>query len=413
MDSEPVKLIVDSDPGVDDVLALLLALCSRDVDLKLISLVFGNCDTKNSLRNTVSLFHVLKLEEAYRHKQGQSCPWQNKSKPVVSVGLTTALDGSQLDATDFHGSDGLGNVHTQAPQFTATKQHLDLFDSRAANAIEIEAEKAGFIPSHKPSYEHILEVLRTEPENTVTIVAIGPLQNLAKAAELDPQTFARVKNIVVMGATINHPGNVSPLAEFNVYSDPLASAIIYSLTAKDPSVTLPPNSPDALKKFPKPLDVTLFPLDITEKHLLEQPFFESFIQDYVTNGSPLAQWMQTWLRSTFETSKKIYGTNDGFSHLHDPLALWYAVCVGLGQKDGWEIQENVDVRVEYQGRWTQGMTVVDNRGRAKSSEAVPNDRDQWLTYDVGNRVHITVSSPLPGASFGEELLRTILCTDEN
>lgn len=400
------KLIIDSDPGVDDALAFLLALALPDVDVKLISLVFGNCDTVNSLRNTVTLFNVLDKEKKHRDKLGKASPWAEKSKPKVSVGFTTALDGTKLDATYFHGADGLGNSHSIAPQFTASKEHLGLFDSAKEQVAAVAAE-VGFIPSLRPSYEDILDILREEEPGTVTICAVGPLQNIAKAAEVDPETFSKVKEISIMGASILHPGNVSPLAEFNVYSDPLASAIVYALTSHKPSSTLPPGAPSVLSNYSKPITITLLPLDITERHTLEEDEFDRKVEPLLAEGSPLAEWCSVWIKSTFRNMEKLRQEPRPGIQLHDPLAAWHAVCSARKELEGWEIDQYADVRVETEGEWTRGYTVVDRRGRAKLEEPMPEDNKRWLVKGEGNRAHIAYDSPLSGAKFGRKLLDII------
>ncbi|KAA8912958.1 hypothetical protein TRICI_003340 [Trichomonascus ciferrii] len=402
---QKTKLIIDSDPGVDDVLAILLAMCVPDVDLKLISLVFGNCDTENSLRNTVTMFNVLDKEREYRESVGKTCPWAGKAKPIVSVGLTTALDGTKLDATYFHGNDGLGNSHTIAPHFTPPQEHLDLFDAAKERVADI-AHRVGFIASQRPSYEEILDVLRQEEPGTVTICAIGPLQNIAKAAEVDPGTFSRVKEISVMGASINHPGNVSPLAEFNVYSDPLASAIVYALSATDSSATMPDIAKKTLSNFPRPIPITLFPLDITEIHVLDEADFNQKVDPLLSEKSPLAEWCKAWVNSTFRNMERLKEGKPQMQ-LHDPLAAWYLICAARGELNGWKIDQHVDVRVETKGEWSRGHTIVDKRGRLKLDDAPKGDENRWLVKGEGNRTHVAYNSPYTGAAFGKTLLDII------
>ncbi|CAN6640210.1 hypothetical protein TRVA0_018S00474 [Trichomonascus vanleenenianus] len=396
-----VKLIIDSDPGVDDVTAFLLALNTPNVDLKLISLVFGNCDTVNSLRNTVSMFHVLRHEREHRERTGKPVPWAGQ-KPIVSVGMSTALNGDQLDATDFHGADGLGNVHELAPHFTADNKYISLFRrADETDPVRVDVPDLGFIASRQPSYLDILEVLREEEPNTVTIAAIGPLQNIAMAAQTEPETFARVKQVLVMGGALFEAGNCTPTAEFNVYADPTASARIYALTCPQPKYTLPPGSPEVLYNFAKPLDLTLFPLDVTHKVWLAQEDFDTALA--ASSDSPLAQWMCVWL-------KKAFANNVAFAGLpllnpHDALTVWYAFG---SESKGWTVSRGNDIRVETAGHLTKGTTIIDRRGRPKSELPTHNDHDNWLLKGAGNSVSHVEEAPHMGADFGKFLLKTIL-----
>lgn len=398
MTSDPVKLIIDTDPGVDDIMAILLALQNPNVDLKLISLVFGNCDTVNSLRNTVSMFHVLKLEEEHRKKLGKDCPW-TRQRPTVGVGMTTSLTGNKLDATEFHGSDGLCDVHKKAPQYTASQEQIDWFKKEITN----EADHAGFKPSNKPSYMEILEILKNEEPNTVSIAAIGPLQNIAKAAQIDPETFSRVKEIVVMGATLSEPGNCTPVAEFNVFSDPIASAQVYALSSSKPKYTLPKEAPECLLNFPKPLDITLFSLDITHRHDLVKEDFDQIVDPLVKEGSPLAAWINTWMGDLLIHGQELTGNST--INVHDALTVWYILSK---YEPGWKVEKNVDIRVETEGEWTKGMTIIDKRGRPKFDEPRLNDWGTWLVNGVGNQVNYAVNSPCSGKAFGPKLLNMVL-----
>lgn len=375
---------------------MLIALRSKEVDLKLISTCFGNCDTESSLKNTLSMFNVLQLEQQFRQANGNHEKLVY-SKPTVAVGMATALDGSQMDATDFHGSDGLGDVHLKAPHFTAPQDWIDLFTT----STEIPKDLP-FVPSRVPAYEEILRVLREEEPNTVVIVAIGPLMNLAKAAELDPTTFSRVKHVVSMGGTLSEPGNVTPYAEFNVFSDALAAAKVYELTSTQVSTQ-------------KQLQFTLFPLDITGKHLLLESDYKAVLET-ASSGSPLIEWAHVWINTTFNTMKTIYGYDlmteaqkqlagpVGFE-MHDPLALWYGLT---STHEGWVIDQDLDIRVECIGEFTKGMTVKDTRQKPKRDEPVKNDHGTWLSTNFGNRVNVAVQSPYGnGPSFGKVVLEVL------
>lgn len=351
-----------------------------------------------------------------------------------------------MDATYFHGADGLGNVHSLAPKFTAPKEWMDLFgdtvvvgDGRDAKNTKDAAEKHSpelikshlpFIPSRTPSYIHILDILRNEEPDTVVIVAIGPLMNLAKAAELDPETFSRVKHVVCMGGALDTPGNVTPYAEFNIFSDALAASKVFELTSiqSEAAATI------LGRTTGKKLEFTLFPLDITNQHQLLLSSYTDLLNekgylalDDSEDGDssrladgvpPLVEWTHIWLTTTFNTFKRITGYNLKTReqqklqvvglNMHDPLALFYGItCLGSEDVDvGWIINRDVDLRVEHKGDLTLGMTLHDSRKKPKRDGPVDitDDRGVWLSTVYGNRVNVAVSSPYKGSSFGITML---------
>jgi len=117
----------------------------------------------------------------------------------------------------FHGIDGLGGIHNSHPHLSPAETWRSLFKPvpeslSPEDAAELQAVKdqhSLFEPSLKPAHEQMLELLRDNEPDTITIVAVGPLTNLALAAGKDPETFLRVKEVVVMGGAIDAPGNVS------------------------------------------------------------------------------------------------------------------------------------------------------------------------------------------------------------
>ncbi|KAI5852003.1 nucleoside hydrolase [Tricharina praecox] len=409
----PKKIIIDTDPGVDDILALLLALSAsaEEVEVLLISLCFGNIDVECCLRNTVSLFHVLELERTWRIENDLPLGFEalRNFKPVVSVGADLPIEGASMQYDYFHGKDGLQGVHENAPHFTPTEMWKHLFGpGDETDVSKVARLPPNFKPSTNLSHLEILRTLESHPPDTITIIAVGPLSNLALAANTDPETFLRAKEIVVMGGAINVPGNITPVAEFNQYACSYSAARIYALTSPSPKSTMP--SCRDLKAYPenlsKQLKLTAFPLDVTTVHSLSLDTFNTVTKSLSERGSPLAQWMHHFLRPTFDHLKTLYTEKDVGLSLHDPLCVWYLLTNG----EGWVIDESVDVRVETEGKWTRGMSVVDRRKKVIEANLLSpikiHDRGVWLHRGHGNRVRLALDSEYK-TSFGETMLRRI------
>jgi len=339
----------------------------------------------------------------------------------------------------------------------------------AAVAEEVRQKDTLFRPSKRPSPDEILNLLRENERDTVTVVAIGPLTNLALAAAKDPETFLRAKEIVVMGGTINETGNVrdspppirppsppapafrltkapltslrmalntrnqiTPVAEFNTFADSVAAARVYALSSPKPNSTMPPvppnqnislskgSTPAHLAPYPaqlsRQLRVTLFPLDITSTHELRRIRFTEAIDPLRKAGSPLAAWTEAFLSSTFnkvESLRKGDVSETVGLALHDPLCIWYCMT---GDASGWELQTQQDIRVETSGQWTRGMCVVDRRDRKRRQEdddegERPGDTGDWLSPKSGNR--LSVCTHTPGAeAFATDLLNRVYGLEE-
>ncbi|KAK8196770.1 hypothetical protein M8818_006937 [Zalaria obscura] len=459
------KIIIDTDPGVDDILAILLAFAAtpEKLEVLLISLTFGNIDVDNCLRNAVSLFYHIEKELEWRRTRGISEGFETlrKTKPLVAVGAEEPLADQRMMADYFHGFDGLGGIHSSHPHLTPAETWKALFDSamksdnpeEVAAAKEVQSTSKLFQPSKTAAHKEILRLLRENERDSITIIAIGPLTNIALAAAEDPETFLRVKEVVVMGGTISEPGNVNstppplvpppppippppfnlikapntplrtalnlrnqitPVAEFNTYADSFAAARVYALTSPSPNSTMPPvppappgkqsaNPPPPFlapypEKLSRQLKVTLFPLDITTPHKITRGHFRDAVGPLLEAGSPLAEWVAAFLNSTFakveSLSEGVEGDAVGLE-LHDPLCVWYAMT---RDDPKWEVSAGEDVRIETSGQWTRGMCVVDRRNRKKRAGDdgegdVPGDTGNWLSERSGNRVGRCVKTP--------------------
>lgn len=263
-----------------------------------------------------------------------------------------------------------------------------------------------FTPSTKHAVDEILDVLSANQPDSVTLIALGPLTNFALAAAKAPQTFMRAKCIAVMGGAIDEPGNITPVGEFNCIADPIAAARVYSLTSPAPESTMPLTTvegPNALGPYPpkeelgdRRLKVVLFPLDITTPHLLRKSDMDAVAKPLIAKGSPMAEWVSAFTSSTFHRNASLYVNEGAFMALHDPVVVWYAISAA---DQGWKIDEDLDVRVETAGQWTEGMCVIDRRGRKRLAEArdlegeVDGDSGGWLSRFKGNRVGRCVGTP--------------------
>ncbi|PKS10497.1 hypothetical protein jhhlp_002249 [Lomentospora prolificans] len=377
------------------------------------------CCHMNCLRNVVSLFHVLEKERAWRQSKSRAQGYETlaTSKPIVAVGPEHPLEEETLMADYFHGADGLHGVHDQHPHLSPADTWKSLFRENESQGEGHGSDTPLFTPSKIPAHKEILRLLRENPEDTISIAVLGPMTNIALAAAEDPEVFLRVKELVVMGGAVDVPGNITPLAEFNCYADAVAAARVYALTSPDPKSTMPP-IPEHIASLPpypeglsRRLKLTLFPLDITEPHLLTKDGFSSGIRNSLEQGSPLAQWVHHFLSKTFEKIESMVGPGiePGLS-LHDPMTIWYL----LTQSDpSWKpTLEPEDIRVETCGQWSRGKHIVDRRGRKKPESSavdkmldekvqldalaldeVPGDSQGWLSARKGNRINRMVSSP--------------------
>lgn len=178
------KVIFDTDPGVDDAIALYFALAHPDIELLGITTTFGNVRVHQAAANALYLTAI--AGRAVPVTQGIASPWvQPPGEPPAFI----------------HGDDGLGNLPQRLPCSAAT-------DPRS-------------------SAQFIVDTVRAHPHQ-VSLVAVGPLGNLALALKLAPDIAALVKQVIVMGGAINEPGNVSPVAEANIWNDPHAADIVFS-----------------------------------------------------------------------------------------------------------------------------------------------------------------------------------------
>ena len=179
------KVIIDCDPGIDDTLALMLALSSPELDVLGITVVSGNVPVEKGAENALKVLD-----------------WMNRKDIPVYLGEPLPLVRNYVDAMDTHGDDGLGE--SNYPTITDTRPHTDA---------------VGFLR----------DTLLHTPH--VSVIALGPLTNLARLYQTSPEAFAQIEEMVSMGGNYKSHGNCSPVAEYNYWCDPDAAHIVYEAFA--------------------------------------------------------------------------------------------------------------------------------------------------------------------------------------
>ncbi|CAG9990785.1 unnamed protein product [Clonostachys byssicola] len=386
------KLIIDTDPGVDDVMALLLALSapSDEVDISMVSVTYGNVSRTHS--------------HGEDRRANQKVTMFYKTVCLWYLAQFLNFCSAQDNWHGADGEDGLQNVHKVYPQFSPAKDWPKLFEMLGTRSLALWMRWPA-------AHREMLRLLRENPEDSITIVAMGPLTNVTLAAAEDPETFLRVKEVVVMGGAVHCEGNVTPVAEFNCAMPTL-------LPQHGPGSTMPSlhirssNLPNYPLNLPRWLELTLAPLDITLPHMMTKSYFEQQIKPHIQAGSPLALWTSSFIMATFDQMTSLQATDKETElSLHDPLTIWYAMTRDQGV---WETTAKPeDLRVETTGESTRGMHVVDKRNRniaddgstltGVSSELTDNilgDDMGWLNPTKGNRINRLIKSP--GADLFQE-----------
>jgi purine nucleosidase len=175
------KVVVDTDPGTDDALALIMALSSPELDVQGLTTVGGNARLADTTRNTLALMSYL-----------------GRPDTPVARGASRPMKGSFHYGYYYHGPGGL--------------------------TVSLPKAKAG--PSRLRAADYLISIghsFRSE----LLLVALGPLTNVARALQREPRLAAWVREIVVMGGAVEVAGNVTPYAEFNIYNDPHAANIVF------------------------------------------------------------------------------------------------------------------------------------------------------------------------------------------
>jgi len=296
--------IVDCDPGHDDAVALLLAAASPELDLRAITTVAGNGELDKVTRNALRVCTLAGIRDV-----------------PVAAGAERPLVRSLETAADVHGASALDGHDLPEPDV--------LLDPR-------------------PAHQLIADVAAASPE-PVTLIAIGPLTNVATALTRHPELAGSLREIIVMGGSTGR-GNRAPYAEFNIWVDPEAAEQV----------------------FTSGVPVTMVGLNLTHQALATPPVVERLR----ALDSDVARAAVGWITFFGSTYLDLWGF--GGPPVHDACAVALAIdptlirCV------------DTFVAIETKGEWTRGATVVDlhDRLREAPNAAVALDLDAERFWDL-------------------------------
>ena len=284
------RVLLDCDPGLDDALALLLVLASPELELAGVTTVAGNQTIEKTTENALK---VLELA--------------GRSDVPVAAGAAGPLAGELVLADDAHGETGLGNVVLPEPSAR---------------------------PVDRPAVDFLAELL-LKAEGPLTVVAVGPLTNIALLLALRPEAAERIDRLVLMGGAIRE-GNMTPSAEFNIWIDPEAAARVFGAG----------------------LDLTMVGLDVTNRCVLTRADAER-LRASGAIGTAAAEMLVFYLGYYEEAYAH------GGAPIHDALAVAHVLRPDL------LTVEHRHVDIELTGI-CRGRTVVDMRQRTTLPE--PNAR---------------------------------------
>ncbi len=281
----PSPFYLDCDTGIDDALALAYLLAAPAAEVVGIGTVSGNVSAAAGARNTLDLLALA-----------------GSGHIPVALGAHDPLAGCFGGGAPWvHGENGIGGV-------TLTTAAASVVSESAA--------------------EMLVRLARTYP-GTLKVLAIGPLTNIAEALRLEPSLPSLVESVTVMGGAALAPGNITPVAEANIFNDPEAAALVLAAD----------------------WDVTLVPLDVTMNSVLE----ETHRQQLLASSSPVPQALGKMLGYYFRFYEDIYGRP--CSAMHDPLAA--ALAVGAVKA---AVAPVVRAAVDTSYGPGRGQTICDLRG---------------------------------------------------
>ncbi len=283
----PRKAIYDTDPGVDDAMALYFALAHPGIDVVGITTTFGNVSVEQAATNALYLTAIA-----------------GKKVPVTKGVKSPWVKPGEAPPDFIHGADGLGNLSRRV----ATHNVLD----------------------PRSSAQFIVDMARANP-GEITLVAVGPLGNLSLALKLDPELPKLLREVIIMGGTVDEPGNVSPVAEANIWNDPHAADHVFTAGWK----------------------LTMVGLDVTHRVVAELTLFKKFAEHHSHIATDTLHHAVAFYANFYSGLHPHLAANPG-CFAHDLLAFIYLVSPELFKL------ERGCVRVVTDGI-AQGQTMLNRR----------------------------------------------------
>ncbi|KAI8819253.1 Inosine/uridine-preferring nucleoside hydrolase domain-containing protein [Fimicolochytrium jonesii] len=363
--AERHELIIDTDVGIDDATAILVAFQHPAADIKAFTIVDGNVDQPQAVKNIKTLCAVAKREDI----------------PIYAGADGPILRGlHKKELWPGHGDDGLGNI-------TTNNNNTD------DGALALPGD--GHIPTQKEVAAAAIVRMVNERPGAYTIVAVGPLTNIGIALTLDTELLTKIKGLYIMGGCLFGKGNANRAAEFNIHCDPEAAHIVFQAAS-----TLPPR--------PTPI-ITLLTWELTVEHGFPWSFFDYLTQDSPVNahgkflrtmskcaetlsraqhellGGPgpttptavLVEKEELGVKTDEKTGKKVRTRNTHEEYLYGANSFLmpdlYAVAALL-EPTSVTSYKDWDVGVELNGIHTRGMTHMDWWGGHGKGRTGPNAR---------------------------------------
>lgn len=307
------RVIIDCDPGIDDALALMLAVASEDIEVEAVTVVCGNVPTALGTANARLVLKLMGREDI----------------PVIA-GADAPLSRPLVTAQDTHGMDGLGETRwgrmaaedmAKSAQDTPQLCMTDVSDTQDFGAVDLDGRM-------NAAAAYISERLMCEPG--LSVIALGPMTNIAAAMQLNREAFKNTGYFISMGGSYKSHGNCSPVAEFNYWVDPEAARYVYEHT---------------------PVKIHMVGLDVTRKIVL-RPDVCSLISRFENERAKFILDITRFYTDFHWKQERILGCV-----INDPLAVAYFIALCGGKTDlctGFESY----VTVETQGLCA-GQSVVD------------------------------------------------------